>query len=179
MLKIYFKKYIIGIFALLMLTSCIYNPSVEKLNKSALELMQSGKTDEAIERLKAINDLEPELANNHYNLGVAYSKKEDYENSIKFFKNAIKFNPKFSNSYYSLAVVEENYVITLADNAKNLKSLKIVEKILYLLDDAYKNYYEYTKYPDSKNVSITNDKFNMINEDIDKYNKIYANLAKN
>jgi tetratricopeptide (TPR) repeat protein len=139
--------------------------------------MQSGKTDEAIERLKAINDLEPELANNHYNLGVAYSKKEDYENSIKSFKKAIKLNPKFSNSYYSIAVVEENYVITLADDSKNLKNPKIVEKILYLLDDANKNYYEYTKYPDSKNVSNLNDKFALIKEDIDKYNKIYEKVT--
>lgn len=170
------KKYLPLALSLVILTGCVYNPSVEKLNKSALQHMQSGNTDAAIDRLEAINDLDSKIEKNHYNLGVAYSEKEDYENSIKSFKKAIELNPKYTDAYYSLAVVQENYTIKISEDEKNLEDAAKVKKIIDLLKDSMKNYAKSLDGPNSGKPSEITDKLPELEAEIAKYNKIFAEL---
>lgn len=55
-----------------------------------LYLSKSGKLDDAIQQLNDAVRLEPENANFNYNLGLLYAKKKDYENAVKYAKNAYR-----------------------------------------------------------------------------------------
>lgn len=89
-------------------TACINNFAVQELNNKAKEFMDKGDYVSAIERLKSSVDLDASVFETQYNLAVAYTKAEDYENAINTYNAALKLNPDFADAYYSLAVCEEN-----------------------------------------------------------------------
>jgi tetratricopeptide (TPR) repeat protein len=53
-------------------------------------LALAGNSEKAIEQLMQADKLEPNNANVHYNLGLLYFKKIDYENAIKYAKSAYR-----------------------------------------------------------------------------------------
>ena len=89
-------------------TACINNFAVQELNNNAKTFMDKGDYKSAIERLKSSVDLDGSIFETRYNLAVAYTKAEDYANAIDAYNEAIKLNPDFPDSYYSMAVCEEN-----------------------------------------------------------------------
>ena len=152
-------------------TACINSFAVQELNGKAMEFMEQGNYQEAIERLKSSIDLDNSVFESHYNLAVAYTKSEDYSNAMKTFKKAITINPDFADSYYSLAVAEGNLATDIesgilyldengdlqeskdnqdvfsnkTEDTKDLANTTAAEK-LYINDlrvDAIKNYKEY------------------------------------
>jgi tetratricopeptide (TPR) repeat protein len=70
----------------LMITGCadkaVYNPSIAGLNQKAQNLMQSGQTDQAIQRLESALDLNPQEVNTRFNLALAYQAKGDLDKAI-------------------------------------------------------------------------------------------------
>jgi len=62
--------------------------------QSAMEMLSKNKTAEAIEKLSKMSDKgsEYEKALVNYNLGIAYSSKNDYPNSTKAFAKALSAN---------------------------------------------------------------------------------------
>lgn len=62
--------------------------------QAAMELISNKKTAEAIEKLSKIADKGTayEKAVVNYNLGFAYSSKEDHQNTVKAFAKALSFN---------------------------------------------------------------------------------------
>jgi len=89
------------------LVSCskvISNPDIQTLNQKAIELMNSGDVEGAIARLESINDLNSNFPQNHYNLGVAYYKNEDYEKSIESLKKAISLDKNIADAYYTIGL---------------------------------------------------------------------------
>ena len=89
-------------------TACINNFAVQELNNKAKAFMDKGDYVSAIERLKSSVDLDDSVFETQYNLAVAYTKAEDYENAIKAYNAASELNPDFADLYYSRAVCEEN-----------------------------------------------------------------------
>jgi len=53
-----------------------------------IELLRDDKFDAAIEQLKIGEELTPESANVHYNLGLAYFDKADFDQSLRHAKRA-------------------------------------------------------------------------------------------
>ena len=53
-------------------------------------LSQSGNIEKAIEQLVEADKLEPNNANINYNIGLLYFKKNNYENAIRYAKNAYR-----------------------------------------------------------------------------------------
>ncbi len=96
------------LFVSVMSTACINNFAVQELNNKAKEFMDKGDYVSAIERLKSSVDLDRSVFETQYNLAVAYTKAEEYENAIKTYNDAIRLNSNFADAYYSLAVCEEN-----------------------------------------------------------------------
>ncbi len=89
-------------------TACINNFAVQELNNKAKEFMDAGDYQAAIERLKSSIDLDGSVFETRYNLAVAYTKAEDYANAAAAYSEAAKLNPDFADTYYSLAVCQEN-----------------------------------------------------------------------
>ena len=92
-------------------TACVNNLAIQELNNKAQEFMNKGDTDSAICRLEASLDLDSNVFETRYNLGVAYLNAKEYEKSIDSLKKAIELNPDFTDTYYSLAIAidEKNY----------------------------------------------------------------------
>lgn len=105
-------------------TACINNLAVQELNTKAKAYLDKGDFDNAISRLKSSIDLDSTIFETHYNLGIAYTQAEQYPEAVKTFQNATKLKPSFADTYYSLAVAQENYANgiisgTLKENDKD------------------------------------------------------------
>ena len=88
-------------------TACINNLAVQELNSKAQEYMEAGDIEKAICRLRSSIDLDANVFESHYNLGVALISAKQYDEAAKSLENAIKLKPDFADSYYSLAVAQE------------------------------------------------------------------------
>ena len=71
------------------------------------EYLQKGDIDNAIARFKSSVDLDENIFESRYNLGVAYIQKEDYKDAIPEFEAAVKLNPNSKDALYSYAVALE------------------------------------------------------------------------
>ncbi len=110
------------------------------------EYLDKGEVDNAISRFQSSIDLDENIFESRYNLGVAYIQKNDYNNAIIQLKKAIEINPKSSDAYYSYAVALENQGLKfeeILDGDKNkptkeemIENLKIVDKSIKM----YQNY---------------------------------------
>lgn len=94
-------------------TACINNFAVQDLNNKAEAFMTVGDYKQAIEKLKSSIDLDPNIFETHYNLGVAYTSVEDYKNAVDEFEKAIKIKPDNADVYYSLATAENNLSVDI------------------------------------------------------------------
>ena len=63
----------------------------------------AGEIEDAKEEVRR----NPDDAEAHNNLGVAYHNLEMYEEAIDSYKQAIKINPDHVNAHYNLGVAEE------------------------------------------------------------------------
>ena len=116
-------------------TACINNFAIQELNTKAKEFMDKGDSVSAIERLKSSVDLDGSIFETQYNLAVAYTKAEDYPNAIKTYNDAIKLNPDFPDSYYSLAVCEENLAKDIISGNVKVNPDDSIEKVASKDDD--------------------------------------------
>ena len=109
-------------------TKVISNPDVQTLNQRAVELMNTGDVKGAIARLESINDLNPNFPQNHYNLGVAYYKNQEYEKSIESLKQALSLDKKIADAYYTIGLAYQDLAgkeiakIDKSDNEGELKA---------------------------------------------------------
>ena len=110
-------------------TACINNLAVQELNNKAKAYLEAGETDKAICRLRSSIDLDTNIFETHYNLGVAEKRFKDdmekvtyltpaeYEEAQKSLENAINLKPDFPDTYYSLALSLQEQAYALANPA--------------------------------------------------------------
>ena len=67
----------------------------------------------------------PDDAEAHYNLGIAYGESSKWKEEIEAYKQAIKINPDFANAYFGLGAV---YVFS-NDRASALEQYKILKNL--------------------------------------------------
>ncbi len=75
------------------------------LNDLGLAYHDKGMYDVAIAELKRAIEINPNLAEAHYNLGNTYYKKGMYDVAIVEYKKAIEINPYNDSAYCNLGVV--------------------------------------------------------------------------
>jgi tetratricopeptide (TPR) repeat protein len=108
---------VVILFVSVISTACINNLAVQELNNKAKNYLDKGDFDNAISRLKSSIDLDSTIFETHYNLGIAYTQAEKYPEAVETFQNAIKIKPNFADTYYSLAVAQENYAKGIIDGS--------------------------------------------------------------
>ncbi|MFA7658997.1 MAG: tetratricopeptide repeat protein [Candidatus Gastranaerophilaceae bacterium] len=106
---------VVILFVSVISTACINNLAVQELNNKAKTYLDQGDFENAISRLKSSIDLDSTIFETHYNLGIAYTQAEKYPEAVETFQNAIKLKPDFADTYYSLAVAQENYAKGIID----------------------------------------------------------------
>lgn len=89
-------------------SGCVNNLAIQELNNKAKAYMDAGDVEKAICRYHSSLDLDGNIFETNYNLGVAYVEAKKYSEAAETLKNAIKLKPSFADSYYSLAVALEN-----------------------------------------------------------------------
>lgn len=172
-------------------TACINNLAVQELNSKAQEYMDAGEIEKAICRLRSSIDLDANVFETHYNLGVALISAKQYDEAEKSFENAIKLKPDFADSYYSLAVAQEeqayekinkkdnNEEAEDADDATEAQEIKDNNEELTAedkkeisddLNSAIENYNTYLlKKTDAEDKEKIENQINALNEELKKY----------
>lgn len=149
------KKSVISMLfvSMLFLSGCDLNLSnfdVQKLSIKANEYMQSGEYDKAAGRLEAIIELNPDLPETYYNLGVAYYHMEDYDKSVKAFTDAIIRKPIMADAYYSRGVANEDLAYSILDGKDKDENYKPTEEDSVVateyLQNAKADFENYLKY---------------------------------
>lgn len=187
------KKFILLVtilFVSVISTACINNLAVQELNNVAKEYMANGEPEKAVCRLRSSLDLDTNIFESHYNLGVALIELKEYKDAQLSLENAAKLRPEFADTYYSLAVAFENQADEVinpslkdddadddkdedkANKEKDKKSLSDSDKlqIVKLLDKAVENYNTYlVKRPDAEDKDKVNERINSINDTIKAY----------
>ena len=172
-------------------TACINNLAVQELNSKAQEYMDAGEIEKAICRLRSSIDLDANVFETHYNLGVALISAKQYDEAEKSFENAIKLKPDFADSYYSLAVAQEeqayekinkkdnNEEAEDADDATEAQEIEDNNEELTAedkkeisddLNSAIENYNTYLlKKTDAEDKEKIENQINALNEELKKY----------
>lgn len=172
------KKILIIPIIAIFLSSCTSNIDIKTLNSRANDLMNQGDIDGAIARLESINDLNPNFHQNHYNLGIAYHKKHQYDKAISCLNHSINLKNNFADAYYSLGVVYEekaDYMMTKSTQQEDKKLLISIE-CLQNSKDAFQKYIELS--PDSPDVENIRQKVEYIDKDIQKYQIKLADIGQ-
>ena len=176
-------------------TACINNLAVQELNNKAKAYLEAGETDKAICSLRSSIDLDTNIFETHYNLGVALIQNKEYEEAQKSLENAINLKPDFPDTYYSLALSlqeqayalanpasEEEETADLAEETENTdisseeapaKELTEAQKqeIVEKFNLAIENYNKYlSKKPDAKDKESVASQVATLTEEIKKYN---------
>jgi len=73
--------------------------------QNGVELLDEGKTDEAIAELRKSVSLRPDFAAAHAALARAYIAKHDFENAAAEMKRVIALNPRSEDAYYRLGLI--------------------------------------------------------------------------
>lgn len=110
------------LFVAVISTACINNMAVQELNNSAKIYMEKGDYDAAIERLESSIELDGNIYETHYNLGVAYISAKKYDKAIDSLNRALKLNSKYVNTYYTLAVALEKHADSMVDTEDYIKT---------------------------------------------------------
>ena len=100
-------------------TACVNNLAIQELNNKAQEFMNKGDAESAICRLEASLDLDGNVFETRYNLGVAYLNAKKYDKAVEVLKKATELKPDFADTYYSLAVATDEMNYAIIDKIKN------------------------------------------------------------
>jgi predicted TPR repeat methyltransferase len=137
---------------------------------SALKLLEDGELELAEKKLKHILSASPNEIDALHAMGLISAKHEDFNSALKYFKNAIKINPKIApfhnniaNTYKKLNQINSallHYHETLKLQPNHANALNNIGSLLYR-QGQYKQAIEYLKKSISINPKNINTHFNL------------------
>ena len=143
------------LFASVLCTACINNFAIQELNNKAKAHLEKGDVEKAICRLQSSIDLDGNIFETRYNLGIAYIKHNDFKDAIEQLEAALKIK-EVPEVYYSLGIAHEGLVSQMVefgepDDTDDIDDTieepkleaKDIEIILVHLSDATKAYETY------------------------------------
>lgn len=100
-------------------TACVNNLAIQELNNKAQEYVNKGDIEAAICRYEASLDLDANVFETQYNLGVAYISAKKFDKAVETLKKANELNPENTDTIYSLAVATDELNSLEIDKIKN------------------------------------------------------------
>ena len=97
----------------------------DALNLKATLLMNSGKTQEAIQLFLKVTEVIASFAQAHYNLGTALNSVGKTKRAIKSLQNALKIDPNYADAHFNLANSWRQIGNTNASIIHYLKTLEL------------------------------------------------------
>jgi len=159
-------------------TACINNFAVQELNNKAKTYLDQGNYKAAISRLQASVDLDNTIFETHYNLGIACTNAEKYTDAIKAFSEAAKLKPEIKDTYYSMAVAQENYARTLyakkykvIENKNGTEKMELTskEEVIRMFKNAVNSYSKFLEMqPTQEEMAMANKQIEKIKTDLEE-----------
>ena len=149
-------------------TACVNNLAIQELNNKAQEYMEKGDAESAIARLEASLDLDGNVFETRYNLGIAYLDAKKYDKAKEMLEKAIELKPDNTDTYYSLAVATDELNYLDIDKIKNPENYIEEGETPVLTEET-----TVVKEPEKKKLTEEEKEFitQKVNETIDAYNK--------
>ena len=156
-------------------TACVNNLAIQELNNKAQEYMEKGDVESAIARLEASLDLDGNVFETRYNLGIAYLDAKKYDKAKEMLEKAIELKPDCADTYYSLAIATDEKNSEEIDKIKNPENyIEEGENPVLTEETTTVKEPEKKKLTDEEKELITQ----KVQESIDAYNK-YLEKAPN
>ena len=104
------KGFFLAVLLSSFLSGCAGSTSLLKKKSQALEnlgnsLIQQGNLREGLKKLIEASELDPDNANIHNELGLAYRDLRAFQKSLLHFKKAISLKPNFPEAYNNLVTL--------------------------------------------------------------------------
>lgn len=118
------------------------NTDIDNLYQSAISLHHEGELSRAIKFYRQLIDQVPDVAELHYNLGLAYFDLEDYGSAIAAYERASALNPQDGDTYFNLGLaykMDGQYARAEETYLKALELSDDVGDILYNLGCCYQD----------------------------------------
>lgn len=122
--------------------------SPEETIKIGLDLVRQGQLDEGITYIERAIQYVPEKADAHFNLGIAYTLKEDMPRAIQAYQRAIEIDTQYGKAFYNLGTLylkQGNIQDAILKLERAAKLLPDPMKALWNLYEAYRSDGLYTK----------------------------------
>ncbi len=110
--------------AVLLLAFCGPARSADAPAEKAAALVHAGNYEDAIKVYKQALVNNPEDAGLHLSLGLTYQAVSKFEHAIASIRKAVEFSPKFTDAYYSLALLHEAVALNSDDPQERKKNLE-------------------------------------------------------
>lgn len=103
------KKYLIPFFTLIV-ASLLYRPTLfadryDEVNKyylDAYNLYRSGKTEQSLELLKKVIEIDPDHAEAYFGMGSIYFRQNMFNEAVGAFTTVIRIKPEYAQAYERL-----------------------------------------------------------------------------
>lgn len=122
--------------------------SPEEIIKSGLDLVRQGHLDEGIKKIEEVIEYIPEKADAYFNLGIAYTLKEDIPQAISAYQHAIEIDPKYGKAFFNLGTLHLKQGDVQEAIPKLEQAMKLLPdsmKALWNLYEAYRSTGLFTK----------------------------------
>ena len=116
--------------------------------KSGFDLVRQGRVDEGIRKIEEAIEYVPEKADAYFNLGIAYTLKEDIPQAISAYQRAIEIDPKYGKAFFNLGTLylkQGNVQEAIPKLEQAMKLLPDSMKALWNLYEAYRSTGLFTK----------------------------------
>ena len=102
----------------------------DALNLLGVLSLQCGKLDEAGQLIKKAIDVNPLIAEYHYNLGETYAHQCKKDDAIKSYRQSLQCNPHLKIAQDRLAAMDKPFPSEFETNDNSLNHFEIVQRII-------------------------------------------------
>jgi Flp pilus assembly protein TadD len=110
--------------------------------QAAVSMLNTGKVNEAVAALEKLVAANPTNASMHYNLGVAYERRDEYEKARQQYEEAIKVKPEFGDAFLAIGntfMAQRNFNDAITPLSKAVELLPQNYAAAYNLGASYSN----------------------------------------